>query len=166
MSGDRACMSPEALSVRDHCCWHRSLSSQQWQPRISSRYLRHPLQSHFIQQRSRFNYAMLATYPAPSLEVQAATVGQLPRLEAAAAAYGNRRFRIFGKAHVQVGDRMHHGIYRLQAAPISLEVASAAYSAWSLWDPAAVTAASAASFKLLFLCGVIAWMSHRCVCTL
>jgi hypothetical protein len=28
---------------------------------------------------------------------------------------------------------------------------------------AAVSAATAASFKLLFLCGVVAWMSHRWV---
>lgn len=36
-------------------------------------------------------------------------------------------------------------------------------AAGGLLDMAAVSAATAASFKLLFLCGVVAWMSHRWV---
>jgi hypothetical protein len=34
-------------------------------------------------------------------------------------------------------------------------------AACGLLDMTAVSAATAASFKLLFLCGVVAWMSHR-----
>lgn len=48
------------------------------------------------------------------------------------------------------------------AAGTTLGVGGASLSAvGSLLDMSAVSAAAAASFKLLFLCGVVAWMSHR-----
>jgi hypothetical protein len=54
--------------------------------------------------------------------------------------------------------------HRAAAPPAAVTSAAAGLSAASgLLDMAAVSAATAASFKLLFLCGVVAWMSHRWV---
>jgi hypothetical protein len=46
-------------------------------------------------------------------------------------------------------------------APAAAAVGAVGAVAGGLLDGAAVSAAAAASFKLLFLCGVVAWLSHR-----
>jgi hypothetical protein len=56
----------------------------------------------------------------------------------------------------------HGGRGAVAAGAVSGSSVGGALSAvGSLLDMSAVSAATAASFKLLFLCGVVAWMSHR-----